>query len=104
MASKEFSDAIRAEMETALNAAGVWHMHAMGWVDAETMDSESIGHAMWQTDPPADIDWSAFYERRATAEPPKPLPAEWLKLLAVSGADFEGLMKAARMSIGLFLI
>jgi hypothetical protein len=104
MASKELSEAIRAEMESALIAAGVWEIGSMGWVDAETMDPETVGHAMWQTDPPLDIDWTTFAARHARAEPPGPPPAEWLKLLAISGADFEGLIKAARLSIGLFLI
>jgi hypothetical protein len=104
MTRKELSDAMRAEMEAALNSAAVWHIHAVGWLDADTPDPDFIGHAMWQTDPPVDIDWTVFNARRVNTEQPTPLPAEWLKLLAVSGADFEGLMKAARMSIGLFLL
>jgi hypothetical protein len=106
MAAKELSDAIRREMDDALNAARIWHIHAMGWLDADTPDPEFVGHAMWQTDPPIDIDWTMFSARRSMREPTPPLQPspEWLKVLAVSGADFEGLMKAARMSIGLFLI
>lgn len=104
MSGKETSDAIRAEMEDALNSASIWHLNAMGWKDAYTEDDEFIGYAMWQTDPPVDEDWTTFNARRRISNPPNPMPPEWLRLLAVSGADFEGLMKAARLSIGLFLI
>jgi hypothetical protein len=104
MTSKEISDALRTEMGEALNAAGIWHIDAMGWVGPDTVDPEFVGHAMWTVEPPLDIDWSAFGTRQLPAEPANAPPPEWLKLLAISGADFQGLIKAARMSIGLLLI
>src|ERR1700722_16864820 len=103
---KEINKAMRQEMEVVLNAASIWHIDAIGWLNADDMDPEFIGHAMWQTDRPLDDDWSTFNARRPTKEqaPSIQPPEEWTKVIAVSGVDFEGLMKAARMSIGLFLI
>jgi hypothetical protein len=42
--------------------------------------------------------------RAQLIKPEQPEPPEWLKTIAVAGADFEGLMEAARMSMGLLLL
>ena len=84
-----------------MNEAKIWSFDTFGWVDAYNADPNFIGHAMWQTHPPVDFDLSVG--RRVDREPSPP-PEKWRQILAVSGADFEGLMKAARMSAGLFLI
>jgi len=74
-------------------------------VNAYDADPEYIGHAMWQTDPPFEHDHLWFIGRRGrTTRSPSPQPTEAQQLLAVAGADFDGLMDAARMSIGLFLL
>lgn len=106
MAAKEISDAMRKEMDAALDAAGIWPLNSFGWLDADTADPEFIGHAMWQVEPPVDVDWMSFSAKRPFRDPTPAIPIieTWIKTLAVSGADFEGLMKAARMSIGLFLV
>jgi len=60
---------------------------------------------MWQTDPPFEHDhlWSIGRGGRTGRSPPAQ-PSETQQLLAVAGADFDGLMDAARMSMGLFLL
>lgn len=106
MGTKEINDALRIEVEETLHAAGIYDVESFGWLDADRPDPKFIGHAMWQVEPPVDIDWSGFSARRPFRELPPAImstPA-WLKALQVSGTDFTGLLKAARMSIGLFLV
>ena len=45
-----------------------------------------------------------LFNARATYKPKQPEPPEWLRTIAVAGADFEGLMEAARVAIGLLLL
>ena len=99
MILKEIDEALRIEIEKLLNNEKIWAFDTFGWVSAYDVDPEFVGHAMWQTEPPIDIGTLVFNDN---AEP-LPRPEEWRQLLAISGADFGGLMKAARMSIGLYL-
>jgi hypothetical protein len=101
---KEIDDTMRVEIENLLNSEKIWAFDAFGWVSADDVDPEFVGHAMWQTEPPIDIDPLIFNSRRHSDAEPPPRPEEWRQLLAVSGADFGGLMKAARMAIGLYLV
>jgi hypothetical protein len=96
--TRELDEALRRGAEELLLEAGIWRFDAYGWLNADDVDPEFVGHAMWQTNPPFDI-LSEFGSR--SAAPPLP---DWQRLLAIDGADFEGLMQAARMSIGLFLV
>jgi len=102
-AARQIDDDLRSHIEMLLNEAGVFHLSTFGWVDAYNADPEFIGHAMWQTDPPVSHDHVVFNARRKWTGNPPAEPTKEQALLAVSGADFEGLMTAARMSIGLFL-
>lgn len=103
--ARQLDAALRAKIELLLSAAKVWNLHSYGWINAYDADPEFIGHAMWQTDPPFEHDhlWG-IRRRRNASPPPRPQPTEKEELLSVSGADFDGLMDAARMSIGLFLL
>jgi hypothetical protein len=103
--ARQLDAALRAKIEPLLIAAKVWNLHSYGWVNAYEANAEFVGHAMWQTDPPFEHDqlWGNG-RRRNTLPPPRPQPTEQQELLSVSGADFDGLMDAARMSIGLFLL
>jgi hypothetical protein len=71
-----------------------------GWLSETTEDPEYIGHAMWQTDPPLETEWDYLLDDG----PVKHLPSEKEKVQTIAGHDFEGLMKAARLSIGLTLL
>jgi hypothetical protein len=97
---------VRGRIENLLNTAGVRKLNSYGWLDADAPDPEFIGHAMWQVEPPFEHDYGWSIRRRggrATRTPPRE-PTETQQLLAVAGVDFDGLMDAARMSIGLFLL
>jgi hypothetical protein len=95
------NEALLREMNDRLHAARIWRFDSYGWQDADTPDPEFVGFAMWQTAPAVD-DLFMFNARQMIKPPPN--PSAWAQLIAVSGADFEGLMNAARMSIGLLLV
>jgi len=94
-ALKEADALIHTEAERLLNESHVWHFIAYGWQNAYDADPEFIGHAMWQVEPAIDFGFA----RKLTLTPAS--PDLWIRQLAISGADFEGLMRAARNSIGL---
>jgi hypothetical protein len=102
--ARELDAILRSKIESLLNSAGVWNLHSYGWADAYNADPKFIGHAMWQTDPPFDHDHLWSIGRRHRVQSQRPQPTQQQKLLSVSGADFDGLMDAARMSIGLLLL
>ncbi|WP_461329998.1 hypothetical protein [Bradyrhizobium diazoefficiens] len=96
------NDSLHAEAERLLTVARIWKLGNFGWLNAYDADPAHIGHAQWQTDPP--IDNPMIFNARGTYKAVQPEPPEWLKTIAIAGADFEGLMEAARMSMGLLLL
>jgi hypothetical protein len=93
----ELNEELRRDVEALLHRVGI--ANSYGWQNADDADPEFIGHAMWQTDAPLDD----FFESESDSATRPDVP-EWLKRIALEGTDFEGLVQAARMSIGLFLI
>jgi hypothetical protein len=89
---------VREQMTTLLHANDIYDFDTYGWIDADTHDPEMVGHAMHQVD---SLSWR-FLET-AMASPSPPQLEGWQKFLVRSGGDFEGLMKATRLSIGLML-
>lgn len=90
---------IREAVDALLSQRGIYKLSSHGWVGPDDIDPNEIGHAMWQMEDPADEvlmrDW---YDT-------KPLRLEeWKTLCSVAGADFEGLMNSARLSIGYALL
>ncbi|WMT71912.1 hypothetical protein [Bradyrhizobium sp. Ash2021] len=96
------NDALHGEAERLLTVAKIWKLGNFGWLNAYDADPDLIGHAQWQTDPP--IDNPMVFNARGTHKAAQPEPPEWLRTIAIAGADFEGLMEAARMSMGLLLL
>lgn len=87
------------QMTQLLRANHIYELGSYGWIDSEAYDPELVGHAMWQTHPP----WWTFLEvQRLGLSPPH--PSRWQKCLAIAGGDFEGLMEASRLSVGLMLL
>jgi hypothetical protein len=86
---------IREAVESLLTESQIHKLSNHGWIGPDDVDPEEIGHVMRQMDDPADPvlgrDW---YQ-----EEPMHLP-EWKAICSVAGADFEGLMNGARLSIG----
>lgn len=92
-------EALKREVQAALNDAAIYEMGSYGWLNENEADPEFIGHAMWQVDAPP-LDHSALFGEGPVQRRPKDIEKEIL----TSGEDFEGLMAASRLSIGLALI
>jgi hypothetical protein len=90
---------VAEQLPKHLSAAGIYDIDAYGWLDSDTVDSEYVGHAMWQLNPPYEPDFAAL-----TGEAPaQQRPSGFARDLVTNGADFEGLIKAARLAAGLML-
>lgn len=101
--SKFIDEYLRKEVARLLHDRGIYDLNSYGWSGPDDYDSEMIGHAMWQTDSLSfrhlDAHFSATH-----AHGPRPRVLEpWEQLLVQSGGDFEGLMHAAWLSVGLTL-
>ncbi len=99
ISTEKLDEYIRHSVSELLRHHGIHDLAIYGWLDEETLDSEFLGHAMHQLEPPVDLDFTSG--GGPLLVPPNPAP--WLQCLAIASADFEGLMAAARLSIGLGL-
>ena len=88
------------EANNLLLSQDVYDIDTYGWQSEDTEDPKLIGHAMWQINPPVETEW----EYLSGSGPVRHRPTEKEKLLTVAGNDFEGLMRASRLSIGLCLL
>jgi hypothetical protein len=88
-----------SEIEEILNAEDVFPVSSYGWIDHDTEDPEYVGHAMWQTDPPFQHDFSTLLGGGIVHYEPS-LRDE---VLTRNGDDFEAVMISARRSIGMAL-
>jgi hypothetical protein len=95
----QFIKAIRSKIDGLLVDYELYELSSYGWKGPDECDDEFVGHAMWQTAPPIQWDFLLDFDDKS----PAPTFEHWLRSLAVSGADFEGLMIAGRLSIGLAL-
>jgi hypothetical protein len=98
ISAKEIDEYVRDEIAELLLSNDVHELGHYGWSGVDTVDDDLVGHAMWQTEPPVDWDFTDVFLRSV---PQRLQP--WQEVLALSGADFEGTMEAARLSIGLTL-
>jgi hypothetical protein len=89
---------IREEMTRLLHTNHIYELDSHGWIDADTYDPVLIGHAMNQLD---SLSWRFFDAAMNSPSPPQ--LEQWEKFLMISGGDFEGLMEAARLSMGFML-
>lgn len=90
---------LEREIAERLDERQVYDIGNYGWLDADTPDPELVGHAMWQVDPPLEYQFHLGFGETLVSH--RPTDAE--EVLAVSGSDFEGQMRLARMSLGLSL-
>ncbi|HGN0599467.1 TPA: hypothetical protein ACKRJ1_002517 [Pseudomonas aeruginosa] len=97
---EELMEYLDQETNSLLLANNVYDIGNYGWQSEDTEDPDYIGHAMWQISPPFETEW----EYLMGTGPVRHRPSEKEKLLTVVGNDFEGLMRASRMSIGLCLL
>jgi hypothetical protein len=88
---------VQEAITNLLHENQLYAIGAYGWSGPDDVDSETVGHAMWQTDGPTDalLESGMAHGRART-----PQVTKWQILCSIAGADFEGLMIAARLSIG----
>ena len=90
---------IEQQVGEKLAGRELYDIGSYGWEDESTPAPEFLGHAMWQVEPPLQLEHSSAFGEA----PVRHRPTDEQEVLAVSGADFEGLMRLSRMSIGLGL-
>ncbi len=95
---RKLSKYLDQEIAERLRERQVYDIGNYGWLDEHTPDPQYLGHAMWQLEPPLQYQFHLGF-----AEPVSHRPTEEEEVLAVSGSDFEGQMRLARMSLGLSL-
>ncbi len=89
-------DALRKTSEQLLCGRGVFDIDAFGWLNADDVDPEFVGYAMWTLSPPYDDTIWGWPD----AAPPDRAPTTAEQQLMELGHDFFGLMKTARHFIG----
>src|SRR5713226_9400042 len=89
-------DALRKETEELLHSRGVFDVDNFGWLNADDVDPEFVGYAMWALSPPYDHDFESWQNDN----PPSRAPTETEQRQMELGHDFFGLMKTARYFIG----
>src|ERR1017187_8353643 len=85
--------------EELLHANGFYKITSYGWSDADTVDPEFSGHAVWQTSPPFEPDWQRILDGGI----PDVTPSLRDEALMLNGDNFTGAMLIARQSVGLAL-
>jgi hypothetical protein len=85
--------------EELLHANDFYKITSYGWSDADTVDPEFSGHAVWQTRPPFEPDWQRIFDGGI----PEATPSLRDEALMLNGDDFTGAMLIARQSVGLAL-
>ena len=93
------ADALRGQVDKALKDAEIYNIDVYGWLNADDIDPEYVGHAMWQMHGPPDDDLIFFEDR-----PLPRRPADTEMDIVHAGEDFCGMMQASRYSIGLALV
>jgi hypothetical protein len=87
---------LRKTIEELLCSRGVFDVDDFGWLNADDVDPEFVGYAMWALSPPYDHDFESWQNDT----PPSRAPTEAEQRLMELGHDFFGLMKTARHFIG----
>jgi hypothetical protein len=87
------------EMRDRLWELGVYNVDAYGWKNADEVDPDYVGYAMWTLDAPYE---HASVERQGGHAPERRASAEQQRLIEL-GEDLHGVMKSARHEIGLAL-
>jgi hypothetical protein len=91
---------LRDRMETLLCAGGIYKIDDYGFSGPDDYDEEFIGHAMQQTD---SLSFRVLDAHAWPASRIGPL-TDWQQFQVAAESDFEGIMKAARTSIGLTML
>lgn len=91
---------LEAAVVDVLNGAGLYDIGSYGWLNENDADPELVGHAMWQVDQPLSRTLMDPFDE----QPVRERPSERDKQVLIAGEDFCGMMRLARLSIGLALL
>jgi hypothetical protein len=91
---------LRNQAVERLERRSVFDIDAYGWLNADDVDPDLVGYAMWTLTPPYDHDFEAWQNNT----PPGRSPTDREQRLMELGHDFFGLMKTARHFIGFALL
>src|SRR5262245_49805712 len=97
-------ESIGTKIDSLLTDRGIYKLGNYGWKGYDEYDDQMIGHAMWQTDSLHFHLLEAHFLATHENGPSPPVLEPWQQFLVASGGDFEGLMEASRLSIGLTLV
>jgi hypothetical protein len=96
---KTLLSSFQAEMDQLLFNNKIYDILNYGWLDHDTPDPEHFGHFIWQTEPPFEHDWGAFFNEDKVPYSPTKRDETFLR----NGEDFAGSMIFARRSLGMAL-
>ncbi len=91
---------LESAVADVLKTAGLYDIGSYGWRNENEPDPELVGHAMWQVDQPLGQALMDTLGER----PVRDRPSARDKHVLVAGEDFCGMMRLARLSIGLALL
>lgn len=101
--AKFIDEYLRKEIARLLHALGIYDLNSYGWSGPDDYDPKMMGHAMWQTDSLSFRHLDAHFSATHSGGPAPRVLEPWEQFLVQSGGDFEGLMQATWLSIGLTL-
>jgi hypothetical protein len=91
---------LESAVADVLKTTGLYDIGSYGWRNENEPDPEFVGHAMWQVDQPLGQALMDTLEER----PVRDRPSARDKHVLVAGEDFCGMMRLARLSMGLALL
>lgn len=91
---------LESDRTKLLDENAVYDVDAYGWLNADDIDPEYVGYAMWTLTPPYEQEWLSAQHRLAPSRSASHAEQRLVEL----GEDFQGLMKAARYAVGMALI
>lgn len=96
---KTLLSSFQDEADQLLSKNKIYDILNYGWLDHDTPDPEHFGHFIWQTEPPFEHEWGAFFNQGKVTYTPTKRDEVFLR----NGEDFAGSMMFARRSLGMAL-
>ncbi|MBU0483068.1 MAG: hypothetical protein KKB30_00965 [Proteobacteria bacterium] len=97
----KLAEYLDAELCSLLNDHEIYEISQYGWVEDDSPDPDYLGHALWQS--PLTVNVSSSVSIAGDISLVSLSPEKKVRLREI-GADFEGLMKTARISLGMSLL
>jgi hypothetical protein len=85
---KTLLSSFQGEADQLLSKNKIYDILNYGWLDHDTPDPEHFGHFIWQTEPPFEHEWGAFFNQGKVTYTPTKRDEVFLQ----NGEDFAGSM------------